>query len=100
MVFQIFHLFLFLLQQWHINWLIIIFFCVLSSILQIKSDRSVEIKLNCSTLMFSLKSISEDYINFGSIESSVSLIDLKSFAYTCNSLGKLIFSVIPHFMSS
>lgn len=47
---------------------------MLGSVLQVESNRQLEIKLNCATLVFPSKSIEQFGIDFGTIESPVSFV--------------------------
>ena len=72
------------------------FFAGLSrSILQIKSQRQLEIKLNSAALMPSLEHIHQFHINFRSIKSSVSFVHPVLPSKFVQSLFQLSFSLLP-----
>lgn len=77
--------------------LMLFFLNLFGSVLKIKSDWKLEVKLTGSALMLSSESIEKFEINFWTVESSISFVNFVFFSEFVKSVFKLRFSNFPIF---
>ena len=74
-----------------------VFIVLRISVLEIETERKVEVELNSSALMFPFKGVEQFHIDLWAIEGAISRIDFPSFPKLVQSLPELFFSIVPHF---
>ncbi len=73
---------------------------MICSVNKVKSNGSLEIKLNCSTLMRSLQSVEQFNVNFRSIKSTIFRVFFPRFTKSIQSLFQLVFCLLPNVIIS
>lgn len=72
----------------------------LTLILEVETNRLLEIDLNSTALVLSLKSIVDLHVDLGSVESTITRVQFPGSTEVVKSVLKSTFSLIPHVVSS